>query len=321
MAKKIDISGQTFGLLKAIKYSHSQNQKRYYECICECGNQVFISRKNLVKGYTKSCGCKWRLANKKHGSWKGHGDIPKDFYSNIRRGAESRSIEFNISIEYLWELLQKQDKKCALSGITLQFSTTRKDNRNKNISLDRIDSRYGYVEGNVQFIHKHINIMKNKFDENYFIELCKKIVKNTKIKNMEIPKNQWTKVVHVESSLQKKEGQFSAFIGRFQILHDGHKALFQQVLDAGGNVLIMIRDVAPDEKNPYTASEVFANIHDHYKKLIDEGRVKVIKIPDICSVDFGRGVGYDIVEWIPPVEIADISATKIREEMRKNGSL
>ena len=131
----------------------------------------------------------------------------------------------------------------------------------------------------------------------------------------------WEKKVHVESSMPPKEGRFSLFIGRFQPLHQGHQSLFQQVLDAGGNVCIAIRDIAPDEKNPYTASEVFANIHDRYKKLIDEGRVKVIKIPDICSVDFGRGVGYDIVEWIPPVEIADISATKIREEMRKNGSL
>jgi hypothetical protein len=44
-------------------------------------------------------------------------------------------------------------------------------------------------------------------------------------------------------------------------------------------------------------------------------------IPDICSVEFGRGVGYDIIEHIPPTEIGEISATKIREEMRQNGQL
>lgn len=116
--------------------------------------------------------------------------------------------------------------------------------------------------------------------------------------------------------MTKKEGQFSAFIGRWQPLHDGHKALFQQVLDSGGNVLIMIRDVHPDEKNPYTAAEVYVNISDFYTDLIKAGRVKVMKIPDVCSVDFGRGVGYDIVEWIPPAEIGEISATKIRENMK-----
>ena len=44
-------------------------------------------------------------------------------------------------------------------------------------------------------------------------------------------------------------------------------------------------------------------------------------IPDICSVEFGRGVGYDIIERIPPIEMGEISATKIREEMRKEGKL
>lgn len=122
----------------------------------------------------------------------------------------------------------------------------------------------------------------------------------------------WDKKVHVHSSLQKKEGQFSLFIGRWQPLHDGHKALFQQVLDAGGNVCIGIRDISPEKNNPFTATEVFSNILDHYKDLVAEGRIKIIKLPDICSVDFGRGVGYDIVEWMPPNEIAQISATKIR---------
>jgi hypothetical protein len=42
-----------------------------------------------------------------------------------------------------------------------------------------------------------------------------------------------------------------------------------------------------------------------------------MKIPDIKAICFGRGVGYDIVEWIPPAEIAEISATKIRESLKK----
>jgi len=131
----------------------------------------------------------------------------------------------------------------------------------------------------------------------------------------------WEKKVHISSSMPKKEGRFSAFIGRWQPLHEGHKQLFQQVLDEGGNVLIMIRDIQPDEKNPYTAAEVYVNISDFYDALIKAGRVKVMKIPDISSVDFGRGVGYDIVEWIPPAEVAEISATKVREQLKKEGKL
>jgi nicotinamide mononucleotide adenylyltransferase len=134
----------------------------------------------------------------------------------------------------------------------------------------------------------------------------------------------WDKKVHVKSSMKKRDSQFALFIGRWQSpngLHDGHKALFQQVINEGDKVCIAIRDVEPDEKNPYTAKEVYDNICEFYQNNIILGQVKVIIIPDICSVEFGRGVGYDIIEHIPPQEVADISATKVREEMRKNGQL
>lgn len=130
----------------------------------------------------------------------------------------------------------------------------------------------------------------------------------------------WSKKIHVTSSLAKKDGQYSLFIGRWQPLHEGHKALFKQVLDEGGNVCIAIRDVEPDEKNPFSSKEVLSNIMLEYQHLMKQGRVRAIIVPDICSVNFGRGVGYDIVEHIPPTEIADISATKIREQMKQDAS-
>jgi adenylylsulfate kinase len=128
----------------------------------------------------------------------------------------------------------------------------------------------------------------------------------------------WSKKVHVESSIPSKEGQFAMFIGRWQPLHLGHQALFKGVLDEGKNVLICIRDGQVNEKNPFTAEQVRENISNFYS---EEERVKIMIIPDICSVEFGRGVGYDIIEHIPPTEIGDISATKIREQMRKEGKL
>jgi nicotinamide mononucleotide adenylyltransferase len=131
----------------------------------------------------------------------------------------------------------------------------------------------------------------------------------------------WEQKIHAKSSLPRKQGQFSLFIGRWQPLHDGHKALFDRVLENGGNVCIAIRDVEPDEKNPFHALDVLANIQLEYQELMKEGRVRAIIIPDICSVEFGRGVGYDIVEHIPPTEIGDISATKIREQLKQQGKL
>jgi cytidyltransferase-like protein len=128
----------------------------------------------------------------------------------------------------------------------------------------------------------------------------------------------WDKKTHVESSLPAKKGQYAMFVGRWQPLHTGHQELFKRALDEDKNVLICIRDIQPDEKNPFTAQQVLENITEFYQ---NEPRVKVMIIPDICSIEFGRGVGYDIIEHIPPTEIGEISATKIREQMKVEGKL
>ncbi len=125
----------------------------------------------------------------------------------------------------------------------------------------------------------------------------------------------WDKKIHVKSSLERRDTQWSLFIGRWQPLHEGHKALFRQVINEGGKVLVAIRTIEPDEKNPFTANQIMLNIYKELQPEITAGKLNVIMIPDICSVEFGRGVGYDIVEHIPPAEIAEISATKIRKEM------
>ena len=111
------------------------------------------------------------------------------------------------------------------------------------------------------------------------------------------------------------------FIGRWQPWHDGHRWLIDQALEEGKNVLLCIRDVEPDEKNPWTAHEVLMNLAEALKDLISQQKVKIIIIPDIESVNIGRGIGYDVLEHVPPQEIHDISATKIREQMKAEGKL
>lgn len=131
----------------------------------------------------------------------------------------------------------------------------------------------------------------------------------------------WEKKIHVKSSLPKKDNQWSLFIGRWQPLHLGHKELFRQVINEGGRVCVAIREGEVNEKNPFSPTEVMMNISNEMQSEIELGKLRVMIIPDIDGVHFGRGVGYDIVEHIPPTEVADISATKIREEMRQNGKL
>jgi adenylylsulfate kinase len=134
-------------------------------------------------------------------------------------------------------------------------------------------------------------------------------------------KSNWDKIIHIKSSLEPKPNQYAMFIGRWQPLHSSHQALFQEALNDGKNLLICIRDGEVNEKNPFTPEEVKQNIENVYALLVNSGIMKVIIIPDIDSVNFGRGVGYDIIEHIPPTEIGDVSATKIREQMRKEGKL
>ena len=115
--------------------------------------------------------------------------------------------------------------------------------------------------------------------------------------------------------------KYSMFIGRWQPWHEGHRWLIDQRLNEGKNVLLCIRDVAPDNNNPWTAQEVIHNIGNELDDLILEGRVKLMILPDIESVNIGRGVGYDIIEHVPPDEIRDISATEIRQQIRVPGKL
>tara|TARA_B100000575_G_scaffold285642_1_gene281193 strand:- start:4804 stop:5130 length:327 start_codon:yes stop_codon:yes gene_type:complete len=107
------------------------------------------------------------------------------------------------------------------------------------------------------------------------------------------------------------------FIGRWQPWHDGHRWLIDQRLNEGKNVLICVREVSKDDKNPYNPIQVKDNVESELKDLIESKRVKVIIIPDIESVNYGRGVGYDIIEHVPPPQIGEISATKIREKLFK----
>ncbi len=130
--------------------------------------------------------------------------------------------------------------------------------------------------------------------------------------------------IHVEGDPKLKNNpgkQYSMFLGRWQPWHDGHRWLIDQRLNEGKNVLICIRDIEPNDKNPFTAEEVEANIKRELWQLVGQERVKVMIIPDIESVNFGRGVGYDIIEHLPPQEVSEISATKIREQLKQEGKL
>ncbi len=124
----------------------------------------------------------------------------------------------------------------------------------------------------------------------------------------------WEKKNHGGNPTDNEDKKRAIFIGRYQPYHQGHISLIQQKLDQGIPALIMVRDIAPDEKNPFTTEQTVSMIEKYHAAKGDD--VEVLIIPDIESVNYGRGVGYEINEFTPPDGIAFISATKIRESIK-----
>ena len=98
------------------------------------------------------------------------------------------------------------------------------------------------------------------------------------------------------------------FVGRWQPFHNGHKWLIDKKLSKGVPVVILVRDILPDDKNPFTTDQTIEIL----KRAYCDDDVLVFSIPDIESINYGRGVGYEINEFVPPADIGFISATNIR---------
>jgi hypothetical protein len=103
--------------------------------------------------------------------WAGYGDISGRYWHDLYLGAKDRELSWNITKEYIWDLFVKQNKRCALSDLPIDFAL----NGKQTASLDRIDSSIGYEEGNLHWTHKDINVAKFDLDTEEYIKWCKLI--------------------------------------------------------------------------------------------------------------------------------------------------
>ena len=108
-------------------------------------------------------------------NWKGYKDMPYLYFGQLKRSAKKRGIEFRIKIEDIWDRLEKQGRKCALTGLSLLLNSNGRL-YDGNASLDRIDSTKGYTVDNIQWVHKRINQMKMDMTEVEFLEFCRLVV-------------------------------------------------------------------------------------------------------------------------------------------------
>lgn len=104
----------------------------------------------------------------------------------------------------------------------------------------------------------------------------------------------------------------SLFVGRWQPFHKGHKTLIETVLKKGKPVTIGIRDTEIDKNNPYSVYERWTKIQDELKSY--GSLVKIIVIPDIDEICYGRDVGYAIRKIDLDEKIEKISGTKVRRQ-------
>ena len=118
-------------------------------------------------------------------------------------------------------------------------------------------------------------------------------------------------------------------LGRWQPWHKGHQELFKRAITKTGQVAIQVRDVHGtsggdrQDDNPFKWDDVCQNISDGlakdgFKKGVD---YEIMLVPNIVNITYGRGVGYVFEEEVFDEPITDISATKIRKEMRESGDL
>lgn len=101
-----------------------------------------------------------------------HEHIPAYLWGSVCGRAKADGYDFDLDRDFLWELYQKQDGRCALSGWPIKFAQENKDN---TCSIDRIDSNKGYTKDNVQLTHKIVNRCKLNCPEEFFYAICKSV--------------------------------------------------------------------------------------------------------------------------------------------------
>lgn len=149
----------------------------------EFNNKYNLQRSIINNSLCRSCNCtsfnkSIDTSKSNNTQWKGYKEIPYSWFSKYfeRTSKKSKRIG-SITIEDVYNLWIKQNKKCNLSGITIGFYD---DGKTHTCSIDRIDSLKEYTIDNIQLVHKDVNYMKNKYSQEYFINMCKLIAENNK---------------------------------------------------------------------------------------------------------------------------------------------
>jgi hypothetical protein len=149
--------------------------------ICDCGNVCLIRMDGVKSGNNHSCGCTSRNHGYKERQKQLGNTYPYYVLCGVyRKNAKTRKIDFSLTMDDLQKQFEKQNGKCAYTGLDLVLPKDFLHIFGPEIaSIDRIDSSIGYQVDNIQFVRKVINFMKYQLSHDEFIKMCKLVVENS----------------------------------------------------------------------------------------------------------------------------------------------
>ena len=151
-------------------------QHKYWLCECSCGTVKEVNTNSLLSGQSRSCvSCSLDNRRTAISLENTNGVFPQWYLNNVKRRADTKVLKFNLSQSFMTNLYLEQKGLCALTGLEIQ--TGHKTSSKMSASIDRIDNSVGYIESNVQLLHKDLNRAKFTFTQEEFIEICRAVVR------------------------------------------------------------------------------------------------------------------------------------------------
>jgi len=168
----IDLTGQQIGAWKVLKRGQKDKSGYHWICECKCGTIKSVTQSSLRGGTTLGCKkCHHARLGKRH---------PIGYlFAQFKSTAKKRNISFEITKDYVYSILEKQNFKCALTDLPIKIvpALQRTKTNSTTASIDRINPNKGYINGNLQWVHRDINWMKYIFSQEDFIKYCNLVSK------------------------------------------------------------------------------------------------------------------------------------------------
>lgn len=292
MAKFKDYSHKKGQTVRHLTFTgkYKKDSKHYlWELNCDCGKSIWRPYASFRAGRYSSCGCK---RGEKLRTYKEHGlAAKKKVFNTYIRNAKKRKCQLGLDFDYFINLISRP---CYYCGDSLGNLSESNNGNFSYTGIDRINVTINTYKNNCVPCCSICNMFKNDQSQKEFLSLIKSIYKH-----------------RIDQPSATKRG---IFLGRFQPPHKSHEYIMRKKMDEEDiPLLILVRKMDKDEKNPYSAFAVKKML----EKTFENDDVIVKVIPNSEWFFYGRTPGFKVEQIDPPQNVKSLSATKIREKITK----